>query len=135
MPERGQAMDAEDRIEWTRTVYARAVYNGDAAGMADAERALDAVEADLALARGRMLHGRFLIERTGGSSPVEDPAELPWFERAAELYRALGDVRGEAEALFWTGCLPQVVRIAQTQGAHAIVRQIEQARTAIQAPQ
>ena len=32
------------------------------------------------------------------------------FERAIELYRALGDVRGEAEALFWIGCLHQVIR-------------------------
>ena len=35
---------------------------------------------------------------------------LPLFERAAELYRTLGDVRGEAEAAFWIGCLHQVVR-------------------------
>jgi tetratricopeptide (TPR) repeat protein len=32
------------------------------------------------------------------------------FERAIELYRALGDARGEAEALFWIGCLHQVIR-------------------------
>ena len=32
------------------------------------------------------------------------------FERAAELYRKLADVRGEAEALFWVGCFHQVVR-------------------------
>ncbi|MEU6787452.1 hypothetical protein ABZ912_50395 [Nonomuraea angiospora] len=104
-------MSAEDRIERAKTLYERAVFSGDAGVLTDAERGLDAVEADAALARGRILHARFLNERAGaGSSPVEDPAELPLFERAIELYRALGDTRGEAEALFWIGCLHQVVR-------------------------
>ncbi|MEV0228693.1 tetratricopeptide repeat protein [Nonomuraea sp. NPDC050786] len=104
-------MSAEDRIERAKTLYERAVFTGDAGVLTDAERALDAVEADAALARGRILHARFLSERAGaGSSPVEDPAELPLFERAIELYRALGDTRGEAEALFWIGCLHQVIR-------------------------
>jgi hypothetical protein len=103
-------MGVDDRIERVGTVYQRAVYNGDASGLADAERGLDAVEADVALARGRILHGRFLTARATGASPVEDPAELPLFERASELYRALGDVRGEAEALFWIACLHQVIR-------------------------
>ena len=104
-------MSAEDRIERTRTLYEQAVFGGDVSGLADAERDLDAVEADLTLARGRTLHGRFLNERASAdASPVEDPAELPLFERAAELYQALGDTRGEAEALFWIGCLHQVIR-------------------------
>ncbi|MFC7484047.1 tetratricopeptide repeat protein [Luedemannella flava] len=69
------------------------------------------MEADLALARGRILHARFQHERAaGGPPPVEDPAELRLFDRATELYRALGDVRGEAEALFWIGCLHQFIR-------------------------
>lgn len=107
----GAAVSAEDRIERARTLYEQAVFGGDASGLTDAERGLDAVEADIALARGRILHARFLDERAdAGSSPVEDPAELPLFERASELYRALGDVRGEAEALFWIGCLHQVIR-------------------------
>ena len=42
--------------------------------------------------------------------PSEDPEELPLFEHAAELYRALGDIGGEAEAVFWVGCFHQVVR-------------------------
>lgn len=104
-------MSAEDRIEHAKTLYERAVYGGDASVLIDAERDLDAVEADAALARGRILHARFLSERANaGSSPVEDPAELPLFERATELSRALGDACGEAEALFWIGCLHQVVR-------------------------
>ncbi len=47
--------------------------------MTAAERELDAVEADLALARGRVVHARF-TERGH-----EDPHELSLFERAAEL--------------------------------------------------
>ncbi|GAA4567196.1 hypothetical protein [Planotetraspora kaengkrachanensis] len=104
-------MSADDRIERARTLYEQAVFGGDSSVLTNAERGLDAVEADVALARGRILHARFLNERVGvGSSPVEDPAELPLFERAIELYRALGDARGEAEALFWIGCLHQVIR-------------------------
>ncbi|MFF3671401.1 tetratricopeptide repeat protein [Microtetraspora malaysiensis] len=104
-------MSAEDRIERAKTLYEQAVFSGDASVLANAERGLDAVEADAALARGRILHARFLNERaSAGSSPVEDPAELPLFERALALYRALGDARGEAEALFWIGCLHQVIR-------------------------
>lgn len=104
-------MGVEDRIERARTLYERAVFNGDADALTDAERILDAVEADAALARGRILHARFLQERArAGASPTEDPAELPLFERALTLYRALGDARGEAEALFWIGCLHQVIR-------------------------
>jgi hypothetical protein len=92
-------------------MYERAVFSGDAGGLAEAERGLDAVEAGTALARGRILHARFQIERNrAGSSPIEDPAELALFERAVALYRALGDTRGEAEALFWIGCLHQFVR-------------------------
>ncbi|GAB3809725.1 tetratricopeptide repeat protein [Micromonospora zhanjiangensis] len=104
-------MNAEDRLGRARARYEQAVYGGHADGLTDAERELDALEADAALARGRILHARFLHERAGaGPAPVEDPAELPLFERAVELYRALGDVRGEAEALFWIGCLHQVIR-------------------------
>src|SRR4051794_20878574 len=103
MPERGLLMNRDHRIDRVTTVYQQVVYGGDAGGLADAERGLDAVEADVAVARGRILHARFLNERAGGSSPAEDPAERPLFERAAELYRALDDVRGEGEALFWIG--------------------------------
>ena len=44
-------MSAEDRIERARLLYERAVFGGDADALATADRELDAVEADLALAR------------------------------------------------------------------------------------
>ena len=66
--------------------------------------------ADLAVARGRLMHTRFLLGRDEDPAAAEaDPGELPLFERAAQLYRALGEVHGEAEALFWVGCFHQVV--------------------------
>ena len=104
-------MSAEDRIERVKRLYDQAVYGGDTSVLAEADRCVEAMEADAALARGRILHARFLNERAiPGSSAVEDPAELPLFQRATDLYRAVGDVRGEAEGLFWIGCLHQVIR-------------------------
>jgi tetratricopeptide (TPR) repeat protein len=102
-------MSTDDRIERARELYERAVYGGDSSGLIDAERGLDAVEADAALARGKILHARFQ-SADAGSLSSEDPAELPLFERALDLYRALADTRGEAEALFWIGCLYQFIR-------------------------
>lgn len=100
-------MGTDDRLEQARIAYERAVYGGDAGALTGAGRALDAVEADTALARGKVLHARF---QTAPAPAAEDPAELPSFERALELYRALGDARGEAEALFWIGCVHQILR-------------------------
>jgi len=100
-----------DRIERARLLYERAVFDGDADALALADRELDMVEADLALARGRVIHTRFLDQRDRDPGrAVEDPREGELFERAAELYRGLADARGEAEALFWIGCFHQVVR-------------------------
>lgn len=104
-------MTADDRIERARLLYERSVFDGDAGALAAAERELDAVEADLALARGRVIHARFLEQRDAGpGQPEEDPCELALFERAARLYQVLGDLAGEAESLFWIGCFHQVVR-------------------------
>jgi tetratricopeptide (TPR) repeat protein len=91
-------------------LYERAVFTGDAGSLAEADRELDAAEADLAVARGRLMHARFLLRRDQDSAAVDDGVgELALFERAAALYRALGDVGGEAEALFWVGCFHQVI--------------------------
>jgi hypothetical protein len=96
----------DERIEKARGIYERAVFAGDRRGVDDAVRGLDAVDADVALARGRLLHARFLEAGDG----VADPNELSLFERAAALYQRLGDTRSEGEALFWIGCFHQVVR-------------------------
>jgi tetratricopeptide (TPR) repeat protein len=104
-------MSSEERIERARLLYERAVFGGDASALATAERELNAVEADLALARGRLIHARFLEQRDQSQGkPSEDPEELVLFERAAHLYQMLGDVRGEGEALFCIGTFHQIVR-------------------------
>src|ERR1035438_1594203 len=91
----GVAVSADERIERARLLYERFVFGGDSSVLAVADRELDAI-----------MHGLFLERRN--EDPVqldEDPRELALFERAAQLYQGLGDVRGEAESLFWVGCL------------------------------
>ena len=94
----------DELMQQVDELYERAVFNGEYAALPDADRALDTVEARLLLQRGRILHCRFLESRV---EPVE---ELAYFQRAADLFRAVGDDRGEAEAQFWIGCFHQVVR-------------------------
>ncbi|MFF2043155.1 tetratricopeptide repeat protein [Kitasatospora sp. NPDC058170] len=93
----------DERIEQAGLLYERAVFGGEDGVLEVADRQLDAVEADLALARGKLLHARFLEQRVG------DARELELFEQAARLYRESGDGRGEGEALLWTGIYHQVV--------------------------
>ncbi|CAA9429470.1 hypothetical protein AVDCRST_MAG82-2000 [uncultured Rubrobacteraceae bacterium] len=117
-------MGADERIEKARLIYERAVFGGDVGALAAAERELDAFEADLALARGRVVHARFLEERD------EDPDELQLFLRALLLYQALGDARGEGESLFWVGCFYQVVRNDDETAVPALERSRELAARA-----
>lgn len=119
-------MSAEDRIERARLLYERAVFEGDADALTAADSDLDAVEADLALARGRVMHTRFLEQRDEDPErAAADPRELALFERAAELYRGLADVRGEGEALFWVGCFHQVVRRDDQTAVPILERSVE----------
>jgi tetratricopeptide (TPR) repeat protein len=97
-------MIVDERIERSAALYDRAVFGGDASALEDADRDLDRVDADLALARGRIMHGHFLTQGR------EHPQELEMFERAADLFRQAGDVKCEAEALCWVGIFHQVVR-------------------------
>lgn len=96
-------MPKDQRLTEAYDLYEAAVFYGDETAVATAGPLLDGLEADLALARGRLLHAAYLKEQT------EDPRELAAFERAAELYAGLGDERGEAEALFWIGTYHQVL--------------------------
>jgi hypothetical protein len=124
-------MSVDERIERSRLLYERALFEGDAGALAEAERELDGVEADLALGRGRVIHGRFLQQRSEDPEQArEDPRELALFERAAELYLARGDVRGEAEALFWVGCCHQVVRHDDAAAVPVLWRSLELATEA-----
>jgi tetratricopeptide (TPR) repeat protein len=114
----------DERVTRAGELYERAVFGGDTEALEAADRELDGVEADLALTRGRLMHARFLERR------VEDPDELSLFERAIELFRRLGDERGEAEALFWLGTFHQVVRADHTTALPSLTRAQELATRA-----
>ncbi|GIF63629.1 hypothetical protein Ais01nite_16640 [Asanoa ishikariensis] len=100
----------DDRLIEAKNRYEAAVFGGADDGLDVADRALDGVEADTTLARGRIRHARYLSARAAGEQPAEDPTELALFERALALYESLGDTRGTAEAQFLVGLYHQVVR-------------------------
>ncbi|QLQ37299.1 tetratricopeptide repeat protein [Micromonospora robiginosa] len=112
-------MNLDDHLRRAGDLCDRVVFGGDRTLLPEADRALDAVEAELALTRGRVLHARFLDDR------VEDPHELALFERACATYEALGDVGGQARARFQIGVYHQVVRADNA----AAVPQFERSRT------
>lgn len=89
--------------------YEDATFGGRPELVVEGEDELDVVEADLALARGKLLHARFLDSRKDRHGVHRDERELPLFERAVELYGATGERAKLADALFWVGCCHQVV--------------------------
>ncbi|MFI5800555.1 tetratricopeptide repeat protein [Streptomyces sp. NPDC051677] len=97
-------MQGQDWIERAGELFEAAMFGGDTAALDRSDDVLDSVEAPLSMARGKVLHVRFLNDRE------ENSQELVLFERAAELYERLGDASGEADALFWVGCWHQVVK-------------------------
>jgi tetratricopeptide (TPR) repeat protein len=101
------AADVERQL-WAR--YERASFGGDEADLAASLTEVTVLRAVLDLAHGRLLHTQFLADHQ------DRPAELTAFERAAEAFGDAGDVRGEAEALFWIGTYHQVVH-GDTDGA------------------
>lgn len=118
-----------DRLETAAKAYEQTVFGADASGLPAAARELTTLEADLALAQGQNLHAVYLDQRRLEMA-VEDPRELELFERAAELYRSLGDGRGEGEATFWIGCFQQVVRDDYETAAALFKRSLELATEA-----
>lgn len=109
-------MTSKDRIDRARSLYERAILDGDSSGLGAAERDLNALEADLAVARGQILHARYF------DRGIEDPRELALFQHATGLYQALNDERGQAESLFWEGCFYQVVRHDNAMAVPALER-------------
>jgi hypothetical protein len=99
--ESAQIPDGLQRVTSLRGLEAYAL---DQQSVDQADRLLDVVEAGVLLARGRTAHLRFLNGVAG------DDGELMLFERAVKLCHRSGDVRREAEALFWIGTFHQTVR-------------------------
>ncbi|MEU9344346.1 tetratricopeptide repeat protein [Streptomyces sp. NPDC048278] len=97
-------MQEQDWVVQAGELFEAAMFGGDTSALDRSDDVLDAVEARLSLARGKVLHVRFLDDRE------ENSRELAFFEHAAELYRRLADASGEADALFWIGCWHQVVK-------------------------
>jgi tetratricopeptide (TPR) repeat protein len=93
-----------DRLERLERFYEAAVFDGDAGAVPAALEELDRLDAELALARGKILHARFLQEWH------EDPLEEAELRRAVKLFERSGDDRGLGQALFWLAVVHQVVR-------------------------
>jgi tetratricopeptide (TPR) repeat protein len=113
----------DERVRRATLLCERAVFGGATEELASAGVALDAAEAELAMARARVAHTRFL------TSGEPDPQEPQLLERAGELYRALGDSRGEAEATCWTGIYRQVV-LLDHDGAEPLLQRAAELATA-----
>ena len=88
-------MSAENRIERARLLYERAVFDGDAGALATADSELDGVEADLALARGRVIHTRFLeqLDEDPGHRATVIHASLACSSALRAVPRARGRAR------------------------------------------
>ena len=100
----------DERLIRAKELTEVSTFGGDSSGLDEAERELDAVAADVALARGRVLHARYLAQRFAGDPDLAaDPRELELFEEALRLFEQLGHGRGQGEALFLVGIFHQVV--------------------------
>jgi tetratricopeptide (TPR) repeat protein len=101
----GRVSEVTDQLgERLRAQYDRVSFAGNAAALDDGEMEIKAAEAQLALARGRFLHARFFFDHE------DRPEELAQLTVAGELFREVGDVRGEAETTFWLAIYHQVIR-------------------------
>ena len=94
----------DERLRRSRRLYVDAVFGGDMTAAADASRALDGVEADLALSRGRIAHAHSYATARSRVRSWRRSSGPP------SCYRGLGDARGEGEALLWIGVYHQVVQ-------------------------
>jgi tetratricopeptide (TPR) repeat protein len=82
------------RLERAKALLEQATFGGEQNALDEADRQLDAVEAELALVRARVEYERDRGESAGA---------VGLYERALRMYRRLGDVHGEAETLLWLG--------------------------------
>jgi tetratricopeptide (TPR) repeat protein len=107
-PDAATVACVEDLLERATIAYDLAVFQGNRAALPATIEELRVAEAAICLARGRLLHAQFMQDWDRDASYLAEEYYL--FNRAAEIYRAIGDVRGEAESVFFVGCFHQVVR-------------------------
>ena len=111
-------------LERAEAAYAAAVFGGD---IDAAARLLDSLSGDgpsYDVMRGKLRHCANLADR------VEDAEELALFTRAEAAFHAVGDTRGEAEAVFWQGCYHQVLAGDDTSARPLLERSARLARAA-----
>jgi hypothetical protein len=111
----------DERVRQAGLLYERAVFTGDAALLAAADRELDAAEADLAVARGRLMHTRILLRRETGQLPgaAANMVGLAYIAAAAGRSSDVPALLDEADG------------IARAAGAHRIAQQVSDARAAL----
>jgi hypothetical protein len=97
----------DELLERADIAYDRAIFGGDAAALPALLDELKRAEAAIALARGRLLHAKFMQEWDRQAPDVAEEHAL--LTRAAELYRSIGDLRGQAQSVFFVGCYHHVV--------------------------
>ena len=107
--------------------YHRCVFAGDAGEVDAALRGLVGDAPATLLARGKLLHARFLVDRDAADEP-DRREESACFDRALAGFRVAGDRCGQAQALFWQGCYWQVVAgdHARADGPLAAAAQLSQ---------
>jgi tetratricopeptide (TPR) repeat protein len=122
----------EDRIRSVSPLWQIESHTWDEKSWADSEALLDRVEAEIALARGRLIYERFLRSGPGGhpSRNVDGRPALPLFRRAAELFHRAGDPAREREALFWVGTLEQTLERNYSEASVTLERAGDLAKSA-----
>ena len=87
--------------------YDDAVFGGRPTAVDAGLAATRHAQAVVDLARGKLLHARYL---SADERPGDVPDEVAAFGSAAEGFGAVGDERGRGEAVLWQGLYHQVVR-------------------------
>ena len=121
----------DERVRRAGMLYERAVFSGDAGPLAEADRELDAAEADQAVARGRLMHARFLLRRDQAPAATRrTPANCRCSSARPGCTGRSAMSADEAEALFWIGCFHQVVRHDNTVAVPVLEQSLELASQA-----
>jgi tetratricopeptide (TPR) repeat protein len=122
----------ENRLDQVSPLLQIESHAWDATTWPKSDRLLDQVEAEVALARGRLVYERYLRSGPGGypAHGANGLPALPLFRTAAELFHRTGDAAREREALFWVGTLEQTLNRNYSEAAVTLERAGELAKSA-----